>query len=364
LNRQSRASQAELVEDKAPTTVASSQSSIRNKYASHAFSLDVPSGPPSRKQPMKKNQSALRPEANQSSLAQANTPEANLTSKSRLEKSCVTPMPDYTHMNTPTLRGELKRFGVKPLSKRQAVRKLVEIYEYTHRKKLDSKFPRSMSCMQLSTAASEKQQQSTATVTVMSETSKKKLSRATSETTSLAAKYKTLSRQESAASYDAEAESKRSSIGESAERTIDELMLELIEAESQQSDRSSSSENESSAQETSKKKAKSAGAAGRRRRAMDERELRAYVCDYIRADEILHAKVLNYEPLDYESLQRALKERLTRGSNDSEKEPSRTFDNKLLMRVLDDMCVTFTLKGLAGKSGHAARAKLMSRNKH
>ena len=38
-------------------------------------------------------------------------------------------MPEYTEMDTPNLKGELKRFGIKPLSKKQAVKKLVEIYE-------------------------------------------------------------------------------------------------------------------------------------------------------------------------------------------------------------------------------------------
>lgn len=56
----------------------------------------------------------------------------------------ITPMPNYQAMDTPNLKIELKRFGIKALPKRQAILKLTEIYEYTHRHKLAS-MPRSHS---------------------------------------------------------------------------------------------------------------------------------------------------------------------------------------------------------------------------
>jgi len=55
----------------------------------------------------------------------------------------LTPMASYGDMNTPDLKLELKKYGIKPLTKKQAVKKLVEIYEYTHK----SKLKRSASCM-------------------------------------------------------------------------------------------------------------------------------------------------------------------------------------------------------------------------
>lgn len=60
----------------------------------------------------------------------------------------LTPMANYGEMNTPNLKEELKRYGVKPLSKKQSIKKLVEIYEFTHRKKLK----KATSCMDLKAA--------------------------------------------------------------------------------------------------------------------------------------------------------------------------------------------------------------------
>ncbi|NWI71718.1 SLX4 endonuclease, partial [Todus mexicanus] len=51
----------------------------------------------------------------------------------------VTPMPAYSMMETPQLKKELRRFGVRALPKRQMVLKLKEIFQYTHRD-VDSDF--------------------------------------------------------------------------------------------------------------------------------------------------------------------------------------------------------------------------------
>ncbi|KAG2457937.1 SLX4 endonuclease, partial [Polypterus senegalus] len=44
----------------------------------------------------------------------------------------ITPMPAYAHMETPELKAQLGRFGVRPLPKRQMILKLREIHQYTH----------------------------------------------------------------------------------------------------------------------------------------------------------------------------------------------------------------------------------------
>ncbi|KAM9125468.1 structure-specific endonuclease subunit SLX4 isoform 2-T3 [Pangshura tecta] len=44
----------------------------------------------------------------------------------------ITPVPAYSIMETPELKKELNRFGVRPLPKRQMVLKLKEIFQYTH----------------------------------------------------------------------------------------------------------------------------------------------------------------------------------------------------------------------------------------
>ncbi|NXK23693.1 SLX4 endonuclease, partial [Arenaria interpres] len=51
----------------------------------------------------------------------------------------MTPMPAYSIMETPQLKKELRRFGVRALPKRQMVLKLKEIFQYTHRD-VDSDF--------------------------------------------------------------------------------------------------------------------------------------------------------------------------------------------------------------------------------
>ncbi|NXO68436.1 SLX4 endonuclease, partial [Phainopepla nitens] len=52
---------------------------------------------------------------------------------SRSPSTPVTPMPAYSIMETPQLKKELSRFGVRALPKRQMVLKLKEIFQYTHR---------------------------------------------------------------------------------------------------------------------------------------------------------------------------------------------------------------------------------------
>ncbi|XP_061685272.1 structure-specific endonuclease subunit SLX4 isoform X2 [Syngnathoides biaculeatus] len=44
----------------------------------------------------------------------------------------ITPMPHYSDMDTPELKNELNRFGVRALPKRQMILKLKEIHHYTH----------------------------------------------------------------------------------------------------------------------------------------------------------------------------------------------------------------------------------------
>ena len=79
---------------------------------------------------------------------------------------------------------------------------------------------------------------------------------------------------------------------------------------------------------------------------LDEAELREYVCNFIRSDEELHLNALNYIPLDFESVHARLQECLA----------PRRANNKLLMKVLDEFCVTFTLKNCSTKT-HQGKPK-------
>ncbi|XP_036593751.1 structure-specific endonuclease subunit SLX4 [Trichosurus vulpecula] len=60
------------------------------------------------------------------------TPKAADRKTNRPPKVPITPMPSYSIMETPELKKELNRFGVRPLPKRQMVLKLKEIFQYTH----------------------------------------------------------------------------------------------------------------------------------------------------------------------------------------------------------------------------------------
>ncbi|XP_078723230.1 structure-specific endonuclease subunit SLX4 isoform X1 [Lampetra fluviatilis] len=67
------------------------------------------------------------------SLAGATTPVHEARGAGRqLQAGSATPMPCYSDMETPHLKKELNRFGVRALPKRKMVLKLKEIYQYTH----------------------------------------------------------------------------------------------------------------------------------------------------------------------------------------------------------------------------------------
>ncbi|NWX08098.1 SLX4 endonuclease, partial [Caloenas nicobarica] len=59
------------------------------------------------------------------------TPEPSCQ-ENKTPSTPVTPMPHYSMMETPQLKEELSRFGVRALPKRQMVLKLKEIFQYTH----------------------------------------------------------------------------------------------------------------------------------------------------------------------------------------------------------------------------------------
>ncbi|NXJ14068.1 SLX4 endonuclease, partial [Odontophorus gujanensis] len=67
------------------------------------------------------------------------TPETSCQVNNNSPRTPVTPMPAYSMMETPRLKEELRRFGVRALPKRQMVLKLKEIFQYTHRD-VDSDF--------------------------------------------------------------------------------------------------------------------------------------------------------------------------------------------------------------------------------
>ncbi|NWH73381.1 SLX4 endonuclease, partial [Piaya cayana] len=70
----------------------------------------------------------------------------------------VTPMPAYSIMETPELKKELRKFGVRALPKRQMVLMLKEIFQYTHRDTdSDEEIPASQPPLQKSPAKCSRQ---------------------------------------------------------------------------------------------------------------------------------------------------------------------------------------------------------------
>ncbi|NWI26192.1 SLX4 endonuclease, partial [Sula dactylatra] len=67
------------------------------------------------------------------------TPEPSCRENDKTRNTPMTPMPAYSIMETPQLKKELRRFGVRALPKRQMVLKLKEIFQYTHQD-VDSDF--------------------------------------------------------------------------------------------------------------------------------------------------------------------------------------------------------------------------------
>ncbi|XP_060028456.1 structure-specific endonuclease subunit SLX4 [Erinaceus europaeus] len=60
------------------------------------------------------------------------TPKGASWKKNLPPKVPITPMPCYSVLETPELKKQLDRYGVRPLPKRQMVLKLKEIFQYTH----------------------------------------------------------------------------------------------------------------------------------------------------------------------------------------------------------------------------------------
>lgn len=60
------------------------------------------------------------------------TPVSIVRKRELPPKVAITPLPDYSDMDTPVLKKELNRYGVRALPKKQMVLKMKEIFRYTH----------------------------------------------------------------------------------------------------------------------------------------------------------------------------------------------------------------------------------------
>jgi len=82
------------------------------------------------------------------------------------------------------------------------------------------------------------------------------------------------------------------------------------------------------------------------KKQLDEVEIREFVYTFIQTHETLYLQVLNYIPLDIEIVYAQIKEILL----------PRRANSKLLLKVLDEFCVTFTTKNMTAKT-HQGKTK-------
>ncbi|NXG57291.1 SLX4 endonuclease, partial [Hemiprocne comata] len=204
----------------------------------------------------------------------------------------MTPMPAYSLMETPQLKKELSRFGVRALPKRQMVLKLKEIFQYTHQD-VDSDFedeiPSSQPPLKKSPAKHSRQP---------------KAGRA-AERWSLAA--------------DGE-EAKLSASQESAVSSVDGSDISF----GSQSSLLNGFEDCAFASEEEEEELPASQAAAR-----EEAQLEAVRC-YIRSNTALYHKVLFYEPIELAELHTELKQNGIKISKAK------------LLDFLDAHCITFT----------------------
>ncbi|KAF1667290.1 Structure-specific endonuclease subunit SLX4, partial [Aptenodytes patagonicus] len=207
----------------------------------------------------------------------------------------MTPMPAYSLMETPQLKKELSRFGVRALPKRQMVLKLKEIFQYTHQD-VDSDFEDEISSSQppLQKSPVKRSRQSKAD--------------RTAERWSLAA--------------DGE-EPMLSASQESAVSSVDGSDISF----GSQSSFMNGFEACAFASEEEEEELPASQAAAR-----EEEKLEAVRC-YIRSNTALYHKILFYEPIELAELHAELKQNGIKISKAK------------LLDFLDAHCITFTTAG-------------------
>ncbi|NWX38939.1 SLX4 endonuclease, partial [Steatornis caripensis] len=214
----------------------------------------------------------------------------------------VTPMPAYSIMETPELKKELSRFGVRALPKRQMVLKLKEIFQYTHRdtdSDFEDEIPSSQPPLRKSPAKRSGQEQ--------------KRSSASPERWSLAA------------------DGEEPMLSASQESAVSSLDGSNISFGSQSSFVNGFEACAFVSEEEEEEKLPASQAAAR-----EEDKLEAVRC-YIRSNTALYNKILFYEPIELAELHAELKQNGIKISKAK------------LLDFLDAHCITFTTAGARKK---------------
>lgn len=125
------------------------------------------------------------------------------------------------------------------------------------------------------------------------------------------------------------------------ECTLDEQLIEMIEREEENDDEETTSSPEKGLLMTASQRAR------KQSKILDEAETKKFIAEFIQNEPNYYLNVLSYEPVEYDKFFAEVQAALN----------PRRVNNKVLMRCLDEYCVTFTLKALNVKSFGSQRAK-------
>lgn len=125
------------------------------------------------------------------------------------------------------------------------------------------------------------------------------------------------------------------------ECTLDEQLIEMIEREEENDDEETSSSPEKGLLMSASQRAR------KQSKILDEAETKKFLAEFIQNEPNYYLNVLSYEPVEYDKFFAEVQAALN----------PRRVNNKVLMRCLDEYCVTFTLKALNVKSFGSQRAK-------
>jgi hypothetical protein len=277
-------------------------------------------------------------------------------------------MPNYVSMGTPDLKSELKKFGIKPLSKKQAVKKLTEIFEYTSRKAFsEGKMPRSQSCVNFGaekppvkeTAVSAPVPEAATSFKLLKIKSSKKPDEPAKEpkekqTKEPAGKRMRKNKSDLGLNSAPTTSAKATSTLQNSNATgIEDYDLEDYDEDRALVEAISASQSTATAATDSN--GKLIKPKQRASKFLSESETEELVVEFIDSNPEIYVNILNYEPLDLEKLLGDLHALVA--------QDEKKINTKFVMKILDDMCVTFTLKNFNGGRNNAAN-KNKSKKKH
>jgi hypothetical protein len=274
-------------------------------------------------------------------------------------------MPKYDQMNTPDLKDELKKFGIKPLSKKQAVKKLFEIFEFTNKDKVKnkSKMRRSQSFSSFNSLRTDSpsliiskppisQPQFTGTLPpipgqirkeprVLLNVKASKKNTAMSKSEDQIESSKKLKKTKSDLGLNKHLENWTS------DNQFDDEYSGFGYTQAPTSSCTQTQATPSKSDFTSSQKP--LVKVKRSSKVLEEPETIKLVEDYIKSEKNVYLKILNYEAVDFEKFLHDIQ--------DLAAQNEKKINNKTVMKILDEFCVTFTLKNISNRNNSKVKTK-------